>query len=157
MRRNTGGAFGAVIAVIVVVLICGTAFFGVSAVRNMKISDAEKLLASENYEEASSKFAEAEKLCFLKPDERVLRGLAKAALGMNDYESAKKWYTELASLNANDTESHFVLAQIALRQQDYGEAKRQTACLRAMGTPEGDRLASRIESESRKAVFMCRT
>lgn len=152
MKKNNGGASAVIVAIIVIVLLCGTAVLGIATVRDMRIADGDKMLNAGDYEGAAAMYGAAYKIC-LKADERILKGLASSALGMNDYDTAKKYYTELAELRPGSIEAHYVLAQIYIAQKDYGSAEREIEDLRKIGAPETQRLASELEAASKKAVL----
>ena len=80
---------------LVIILLLATAILAVAAVRERNITKAESLLRSGDHYGASALFIKAEKFS-LRPDSRVIKGIAESSLGMEDYDTAAQYYKSLS-------------------------------------------------------------
>lgn len=84
MNRQRGGFFSGIVVMLVILLLSATALLAVATLRERNIVKAESLLRSGDFYGAAELFVKAEKYS-LRPESRVIRGLAEANLGMEDY------------------------------------------------------------------------
>ncbi len=133
MKRRRGGFFSGLVVVMVIVLLAATALLAVATLRERNIVKAESLLRSGDYHESADLFRKAEKYS-LRPDSRVLRGLAESSLGMEDYESAVQYLEKLVKLEPDNVEARYKLGLLYIRNKDYGAAEKEVEALRAIGT-----------------------
>jgi tetratricopeptide (TPR) repeat protein len=145
-----------VVAVSSALLVCA-AYFAMGAVRERSILEGEALLASENHKDAYDAFKKADKFS-LRPDIRIVKGMAASCLGLEDYDAARKYYERAVKLAPNDAESHHRLGLLCLRAKDYGAADKEIEALRALNTEESmryaDSLAKKRQAGAVKGFFM---
>jgi len=144
------------VAVSSALLVCAV-YFAMGAVRERSLMGGEALLASGNYKEAYEAFKKADKFS-LRPDIRIIKGLAASSLGLEDYDAARKYYKRVVKLAPNDAESHYRLGLLCLRAKDYGAADKEIEALRALNTEESaryaDSLAKKRQAGAVKGFFM---
>jgi len=145
-----------VVAVSSALLVCA-AYFAMGAVRERSILEGEARLASENYKDAYEAFKKADKFS-LRPDIRVVKGIAASCLGLEDCDAARKYYERAVKLVPNDAESHYRIGLLCLRANDYGAADNEIEALRALNTEESmryaDSLAKKRQAGAVKGFFM---
>lgn len=133
MMRHNGGFFSGLVAVLVVTLLGATALLAVAAMRERNIVKAESFLRSGSYHEAAALFSKSDRYS-LRPDARVIKGLAESSLGMEDYESAISYYEKLVKVEPNNVEARYKLGLLHIRAKDYGSARKQIEALQLIGT-----------------------
>lgn len=156
MKRHIGGFMTIFVATTAIILLCGTALLGVAALRERDIAKGEAFANEGKYAEAAEFFKKADKLS-LRPDGRIVKGLAEAALGLEDYDSATKYYKTLTDIEPDNVEAHFILGRIYIRNKDFGAAEKEISSLRAIGTEDAvscaNELASQMQSGMVKGLF----
>ena len=156
MDRRRGSFFPGLVAMLVIILLSATALLAIAAIRERNITKAESLLRSGDYYGASELFMKAEKFS-LRPDSRVVKGIAESSLGMEDYDAAAKYYEKLVKLEPDNVEARYKLGLLYIRAKDYGAAEKEVEALREIGSEsaiEGaDALAENISSGKVKGFF----
>ena len=156
MKKQIGGFFSGLIAILVVILLVGTGFLAVETFRERNITKAESLLRSGDYPGAITLFAKADKLS-LRPDVRVIRGLAESSLGMEDYESAILYFEKLVKIEPDNVDARYKLGLLYIRAKDYGAAEKEVEALRSIGTERAisgaDALSENLATGKIKGFF----
>ncbi len=156
MKRQRGGFFSGLVVVMVIVLLAATGLLAVATLRERNIAKAESLLRSGDYHESADLFRKAEKYS-LRPDSRVLRGLAESSLGMEDYESAVMYLEKLVKLEPDNVEARYKLGLLYIRDKDYGAAEKEVEALRSIGTEKAlsgaEALSENLASGKVKGFF----
>ena len=156
MDRRRGSFFPGLVAMLVIILLSATALLAIAAIRERNITKAESLLRSGDYYGASELFIKAEKFS-LRPESRVVKGIAESSLGMEDYDAAAKYYEKLVKLEPDNVEARYKLGLLYIRAKDYGAAEKEVEVLREIGSEsaiEGaDALAENISSGKVKGFF----
>lgn len=156
MKRQRGGFFSGLVVVMVIVLLAATGLLAVATLRERNIAKAESLLRSGDYHESANLFRKAEKYS-LRPDSRVLRGLAESSLGMEDYESAVMYLEKLVKLEPDNVEARYKLGLLYIRDKDYGAAEKEVEALRSIGTEKAlsgaEALSENLASGKVKGFF----
>ena len=156
MDRRRGSFFPSLVAMLVIILLSATALLAIAAIRERNITKAESLLRSGDYYGASELFVKAEKFS-LRPESRVVKGIAESSLGMEDYDAAAKYYEKLVKLEPDNVEARYKLGLLYIRAKDYGAAEKEVEALREIGSEsaiEGaDALAENISSGKVKGFF----
>lgn len=156
MDRRRGSFFPGLVAMLVIILLSATALLAIAAIRERNITKAESLLRSGDYYGASELFVKAEKFS-LRPESRVVKGIAESSLGMEDYDAAAKYYEKLVKLEPDNVEARYKLGLLYIRAKDYGAAEKEVEALREIGSEsaiEGaDALAENISSGKVKGFF----
>ena len=156
MDRRRGSFFPGLVAMLVIILLSATALLAIAAIRERNITKAESLLRSGDYYGASELFVKAEKFS-LRPESRVVKGIAESSLGMEDYDAAAKYYEKLVKLEPDNVEARYKLGLLYIRAKDYGAAEKEVEALREIGGEsaiEGaDALAENISSGKVKGFF----
>ena len=151
MKRRNGSFMTALVSIIAILLICGTAFLYVATMRDRNIVKGESLLSAGDYAAALEVFKKADKYS-LRPDIRVVKGLAACSLGLEDYEAAAHHYATLIGLEPNNVEAHFTLGQLYIRTKNYGAAEKQIRILRDIGTEEAVKAADGLTSQKQSGL-----
>lgn len=133
MNRQRGGFFSGIVVMLVIILLSATALLAVATLRERNIVKAESLLRSGDYYGAAELFRKAEKFS-LRPESRVVKGLAEANLGMEDYEIATHYYEKLVKLEPDNVDARYKLGLLYIRAKDYGAAEKEVEALRSIGT-----------------------
>ena len=156
MDRQRGSFFPGLVVMLVIILLSATALLAIAAIRERNITKAGSLLRSGDYYGASELFIKAEKFS-LRPDSRVVKGIAESSLGMEDYETAAKYYEKLVKLEPDNVEARYKLGLLYIRVKDYGAAEKEVEALREIGSEsaiEGaDALAENISTGKVKGFF----
>ena len=156
MKKQIGGFFSGLVAILVVILLVGTGFLAVETFRERNITKAESLLRSGDYNGAITLFAKADKLS-LRPDARVIRGLAESSLGIEDYESAVRYFEKLVKIETDNVEARYKLGLLYIRAKDYGAAEKEVKALRSIGTERAisgaDALSENLVTGKVKGFF----
>lgn len=156
MNKQRGGFFSGLVVMLVIILLSATALLAVVTIRERNIVKAESLLRSGDYYGAAELFRKAEKLS-LRPESRVINGLAEAYLGMEDYETATQYYEKLVKLEPDNVEARYKLGLLYIRAKDYGAAEKEVEALRAIGTESAmqgaDALSENLSSGKVKGFF----
>lgn len=156
MDKRRGSFFPGLVAMLVIILLSATALLAIAAIRERNITKAESLLRSGDYYGASELFIKAEKFS-LRPESRVVKGIAESSLGMEDYDAAAKYYEKLVKLEPDNVEARYKLGLLYIRAKDYGAAEKEVEALREIGSEsaiEGaDALAENISSGKVKGFF----
>ena len=156
MDRQRGSFFPGLVVMLVIILLSATALLAIAAIRERNITKAESLLRSGDYYGASELFIKAEKFS-LRPESRVVKGIAESSLGMEDYDAAAKYYEKLVKLEPDNVEARYKLGLLYIRAKDYGAAEKEVEALREIGSEsaiEGaDALAENISSGKVKGFF----
>lgn len=139
------------IVLLAIVLLCATAFFVMGTIRERSTAEGEAQLASKNYADAFEAFKKADKFS-LRPDRRVINGLARSSIGLEDYDSARKYYELSVKLDPNDAESRHTLGLLCIRAKDYEAADKEISALRAINTQESLRYADNLEKEKQTGM-----
>jgi len=156
MKKQRGGFFSGFVVILVVILLVGTGFLAVETFRERNITKAESLLRSGDYQGATTLFAKAEKLS-LRPDARVIRGLAESSLGVEDYESAILYFEKLVKIEPDNVDARYKLGLLYTRVKDYGAAEKEIEALRSIGTERAisgaDALSENLASGKVKGLI----
>ncbi|MDD4159851.1 MAG: tetratricopeptide repeat protein [Synergistaceae bacterium] len=156
MNRQRGGFFSGLVIVLVIILLSATAFLALATMREKNIVKPEALLRSGDYYGAAQIFRKAEKFS-LRPGSRVVKGLAESSLGMEDYETAAKYYEKLVKLEPDNVEARYKLGLLYIRAKNYGAAEKEVQALRAIGTENAlsgaETLAENLSSGKIKGFF----
>lgn len=156
MNRQRGGFFPGIVVMLVIILLSATALLAVATLRERNILKAESLLRSGDFYGAADLFRKAEKFS-LRPESRVLKGLAEANLGMEDYETAARYYKKLVKLEPDNVDARYKLGLLYIRAKDYGAAEKEMEALRAIGTESAiqsaDALTENLSSGKVKGFF----
>jgi len=156
MSKQRGGFFSGLVVMLVIILLLATALLAVAAVRERNITKAESLLRSGDHYGASALFIKAEKFS-LRPDSRVIKGIAESSLGMEDYDTAAQYYKKLVRLEPDNVEARYRLGLLYIRAKDYGAAEKEVEALREIGSEsaiEGaEALAENLSSGKVKGFF----
>ena len=133
MKKQRGGFLSGFVVIVVVILLIVTGFLAVETLRERNIAKAESLLRSADYHGAITLFVKADKLS-LRPDARVIRGLAESSLGIEDYESAILYFEKLVKIEPDNVDARYKLGLLYIRGKDYGAAEKEIEALRSIGT-----------------------
>ncbi|PKL04142.1 MAG: hypothetical protein CVV54_07475 [Synergistetes bacterium HGW-Synergistetes-1] len=156
MNRQRGGFFSGIVVMLVIILLSATALLAVATLRERNILKAESLLRSGDFYGSAELFRKAEKFS-LRPESRVLKGLAEANLGMEDYETAAQYYEKLVILEPDNVDARYKLGLLYIRAKDYGAAEKEVEELRAIGTESAiqsaDALTENLSSGKVKGFF----
>jgi len=156
LKKHTGGFMTSLISIIAILLICGSSVLFIATLRDRNIKKGEAFLRSGDYAAAMEVFKQADKFS-LRSEARVVKGLAAASLGLEDYESALKYYQKLTGLEPDNIEAHFAIGQLYIRAKDYGGAEREVSKLRSIGSKEAvsaaEKLTSHMHSGMVKGFF----
>lgn len=146
MKKHMGGFMAGLVSIIVILLICGAAVLFVATLRDRNIKKGESFLRSGDYAAAIEVFKLADKYS-LRSDVRVIKGLAASSLGLEDYESALRYYQKLTGLEPDNVEAHFTVGQLYIRAKDYSGAEREARKLRDIGSEEAISAAEELTSQ----------
>ena len=156
MNRQRGGFFSGIVVMLVILLLSATALLAVATIRERNIVKAESLLRSGDFYGAAELFGKADKYS-LRPESRVIRGLAEANLGMEDYEAATQYYEKLVTLESDNVDARYKLGLLYIRAKDYGAAEKEVEALRGIGTENAtqraDALTENLSSGKVKGFF----
>lgn len=156
MSRQRGGLFSGFVVMLVIILLFATALLAVAAMRERNITKAESLLRSGDHYGASELFMKAEKFS-LRPESRVVKGIAESSLGMEDYETAALYYEKLVKLEPDNVEARYKLGLLYIRAKDYGAAEKEVEALREIGSESAiqgaEALAENLSSGKVKGFF----
>ncbi|NLD05982.1 MAG: tetratricopeptide repeat protein [Synergistaceae bacterium] len=156
MNRQRGGFFPGLVVALVIILLSATALLAVATIRERNIVKAESLLRSGDYYGAAELLRKAEKFS-LRPESRVVKGLAEANLGKEDYETATHYYEKLVKLEPDNVEARYKLGLLYIRAKDYGAAEKEVTALRIIGTESAiqsaDALTENLSSGKVKEFF----
>lgn len=156
MNRQRGGFFSGIVVMLVIILLSATALLAVATLRERNIVKAESLLRSGDYYGAAELFRKAEKFS-LRPESRVMKGLAEANLGMEDYEIATQYYEKLVKLEPDNVDTRYKLGLLYIRAKDYGAAEKEVEALRSIGTESAiqgaEALSENLTSGKVKGFF----
>ena len=156
MNRQRGGFFSGIVVMLVILLLSATALLAVATLRERNILKAESLLRSGDFYGAAELFRKAEKFS-LRPESRVLKGLAEANLGMEDYETAVQYYEKLVALEPDNVDARYKLGLLYIRAKDYGAAEKEVEALKGIGTENAmqsaDALSENLSSGKVKGFF----
>ena len=133
MKKQRGGFLSGFVVILVIILLVGTGFLAVETIRDRNITKAVSLLRSEDYSQAAEFFVKAQKFS-LRDDARVIRGLAECSLGMEDYDSAVRYYEKLVKIEPDNVDARYKLGLLYIRAKDYGAAEKEIDALRSIGT-----------------------
>lgn len=156
MNRQRGGFFSGIVVMLVIILLSATGLLAVATLRERNIVKAEYLLRSGDYYGAAELFRKAEKFS-LRPESRVVKGLAEANLGMEDYEIATQYYEKLVKLEPDNVDARYKLGLLYIRAKDYGAAEKEVETLRSIGTESAiqgaEALSENLSSGKVKGFF----
>lgn len=156
MNKQRGGFFSGLVVMLVIILLSATALLAVATVRERNIAKAESLLRSGDYFGASELFMKAEKFC-LRPESRIIKGIADSTLGMEDYETATLYYEKLVKLEPDNVEARYKLGLLYIRAKNYGAAGKEVEALREIGSESAihgaEALAENLSSGKVKGFF----
>ena len=156
MNRQRGSFFSGIVVILVILLLSATALLAVATVRERNIVKAESLLRSGDFYGAAELFVKAKKYS-LRPESRVIKGLAEANLGMEDYEAATQYYEKLVTLEPDNVDARYKLGLLYMRAKDYGAAEKEVEALRGIGTDSAiqsaDALMENLSSGKVKGFF----
>ena len=150
MSKQRGGFFSGLVVMLVIILLLATALLAVAAVRERNITKAESLLRSGDHYGASALFIKAEKFS-LRPDSRVIKGIAESSLGMEDYDTAAQYYKKLVRLEPDNVEARYRLGLLYIRAKDYGAAEKEVEALREIGSESAIEGAEALAENSLRA------
>lgn len=157
MKKSVGSFMTGVLTIVTIVLLIATALLVAVTIRERNITKAEALLRGEEYAEAFEVFKKADKYS-LRPDIRVVRGLAVCSLGLQDYEAATHHYETLINIDPDNVEAHFTLGLLYIRSKNFGAAEKEIGLLRKIGTRQAvsgaEELSSHLQSGMVKGFFL---
>ena len=157
MTKKHSGGFTAVLVIIIAIALVGASgYLAAEMMKNKSSAKGDSAFENGRYEEAFEYYKEADKYS-LRPDAKIVKGLAKSAFKSGNTEEAHKNYKKLIVMEPNDKETRYSYAQLCIKQEEYKTAEEQVRALRAMqdgkASEYADELTGQIQTARFKGVF----
>lgn len=152
MRKRQGSFSAILVAVIVLILLAGTAYLGAAAVAERRTRHGEKLLLDGQFAGAADKLKEAEKYnkFTMRKNARVTELLAESYYGLAEYDSALEYYKRVIKSEPGNAHARYRLGLIYIDRKEYKEADAQVAGLEKIRTYEAQQYAAELSEAMRE-------
>lgn len=157
MAERHRGGFTAVIVIIIALALMGASGYLIAEMmKNKSTAKGQAAFESGRYEEAFEYYKEADKYS-LRPDAKVVKGLAQSASESGNTEDAHKNYKKLIVMEPNDKDARYEYGKLCIKEKEYKTAEEQVRALRAMNDAKAseyaDELTGAIQTARVKGVF----